>query len=358
MIAAGDKDVNGETVTDTLSTSVDDAPTRVDTSEAGDNTTQTTRLFGLATMMVAVIATAAGISLTLLYNSEMDRQSELLRELALGEARLIKTVISSQTDGVDGKILSNTALAEITAKIARELPKAQFGESGEFILARRQGDQIILTRRGAPFSPGPTLAIPMQSDLAAPARFGLLGKSGIVTVLDYAGTTVLAAHEPVPEYKLAVVAKINLQEVRGPFFLAAIWLSGGLVVFLVLVIGGWHRISLSIAQRERTAARLRQSEERLVRAQQIAKLGGWQYDFEAKEFSVTDEVSEILGLSNGDVDKVFKAGFDYIHPDDIKAVKNTRFSALKSNQKYDVEYRIIRPDGIECYIFEQGAFAL
>jgi len=103
LIAAGDKDVNGETVTDTLSTSVDDAPTRVDTSEAGDNTTQTTRLFGLATMMVAVIATAAGISLTLLYNSEMDRQSELLRELALGEARLIKTVISSQTDGVDGK---------------------------------------------------------------------------------------------------------------------------------------------------------------------------------------------------------------------------------------------------------------
>jgi hypothetical protein len=57
----------------------------------------------------------------------------------------------------------------------------------------------------------------MQSDLAVPARRGLRGHSGIVRVLDYAGVKVLAAHEPVPGYDLAVVAKIDLSECRARF---------------------------------------------------------------------------------------------------------------------------------------------
>lgn len=264
MLQGAEHGVEPKTVTGVGSTVVAGLSHSQSMQQETVSKTQTKRLFVLATMMVAVIATAAAVSLTLLYRAQLDRQSELLRELALGEARLIATVMAMKAGDAFYNAIPDAALTELTTDLVLNLPEAQFGESGEFILAHRLGNQIILARRGAPFSPGPTLAIPMQSDLAAPARFGLLGKSGIVTVLDYAGVTVLAAHEPVPGYNLAVVAKINLSEVRGPFVLAAIVTSIGIAVFLVLVIGGWYRVSLSIRQREATAAQLRRSEARFA----------------------------------------------------------------------------------------------
>ena len=200
-----------------------------------------------------------------------------------------------------------TSLGALADGLSQRLPKAGFGKSGEFILARRHGDQIILSRRGDPFSPGPTLTIPMQSDLAVPARLGLRGHTGIVRVLDYAGVKVLAAHEPVPGYDLAAVAKIDLFEVQGPFLIAAMVISGGILVFLILVIGGWHYISLTIAQREHTARKLRRSQSRLSRAQKIAHLGGWQYNFRTEEFSATDETYRLFGLARLEVDDAFRA---------------------------------------------------
>mgnify|MGYP003964216831 FL=1 len=317
---------------------------------------QRRRLMSLAAIMVAVVSTAGGVALSMLYRVDLDRQSELLRELALGEARLIETVIANQSGPNGPADIADATLANLTADLARRLPKAAFGESGEFILARRQGDQIILSRRGDPFVPGPTLSIPMQSDLAAPARFGLMGKSGMVTVLDYAGVKVLAAHEPVPGHKLAVVAKIDLAEVQSPFVWAAIVVFGGLTVFLILVIGGWHHISLNIRRREQALAKLRESEARLSRTERIANLGGWQYDLQTSEYTTTDQAFRVFGLPRCDSAKALKMTFDLVHPDDFAEVQKARHAALKHGRTYAVDYRITRPDGEARNIHEQSAF--
>ncbi len=277
---------------------------------AADTKAQRRRLFILAAVMITVIVAAAGVSLSLLYRAEIDRQSGLLRELALGEVKLIETLIATEhkAQGAHApNAMPSASLGKLIDDLAHRLPKAKFGKSGEFILAVRQGDQVILARRGKPFVPGPTLAVPVHSELAAPARFGLMGRSGIVTVLDYAGVKVLAAHEPVPGHGLAVVAKINLSEVRRPYYLAGVISSGGLIVFLILIIGGWHRISQSMMQRDRATARLRQSEARLSRAQRIAKLGGWQYDFAKQELSVTEETYRLFGVQPGEIENTFGA---------------------------------------------------
>jgi hypothetical protein len=118
--------------------------------------------------MVGVITTVAGVSLNLLYWTEVNRQSELLHELALSESRLIKSVITSEAASRGLETISNEVLAELTGALAQRLPKAAFGDGGKFILTRRAGDRIILSRRGQPFVLGSIRSAPMRSDLGIP----------------------------------------------------------------------------------------------------------------------------------------------------------------------------------------------
>lgn len=314
------------------------------------------RQLSLAVVMVAVVLSAAASSLIMLYRAELDGHSKLLLELAVSEARLIKTVIAARTEGLGPNAGPAASLAAFTDGLARNPPIAGFGESGEFILARREGDQIILSRRGEPFLPISKLAAAMQANLAVPARRGLSGRSGIVTVLDDTGVQVLAAHEPVPGHELAVIAKIDLAEVQGPFLLAAIVTSAGIAVFMILVVGGWRYISLSMRQREHAADALHRSQNRLARAQRIARLGGWQYNFRTREFNATDETYRLFGVSRRDIKSALDGTEKFVHPEDLEAARKVRAASIEIGGDYEIDYRIVLPDGEIRHIREQGAF--
>jgi hypothetical protein len=77
--------------------------------------------------------------------------------------------------------------------------------------------------------------IPWDSKLAEPMRQALSGKSGTIIGLDYRGQTVLAAHEPVAELNLGIVAKIDLSEIRAPFIKAS--LLSGLSAIVAIILG-------------------------------------------------------------------------------------------------------------------------
>ena len=329
---------------------------RAESLSAASTRTQQRRLFMLAVIMVTVVATAASVSLALLYRSELARQSEFLQELALGEARLTEAVISASEGPHEIHTVSDSTLMKLAHAAARRSPKAKFGRSGEFLLARRLDDRIVVLRRGETSVTDSRFSIPLQSQMAVPIRLALRGQSGILAAEDYAGTKVLAAYAPIPGHGVGVVAKVDLAEILDPLLPIGVITAGGLIVFLILVIGGWRRISVSMIQRDRTAAALRQSEARLSSAQRIANLGGWQYNFHKKEFSATDEAYRLFAVPTGQVRDIVRALFKAIHPDDRAEVRQVRRSAFKENRDYEVEYRIIRPDGVTRYIHEQGSF--
>ncbi|MCH8966570.1 MAG: PAS domain S-box protein [Planctomycetes bacterium] len=109
-----------------------------------------------------------------------------------------------------------------------------FGKTGELVMARHEGDQIVFLfhyRHGDGGDPEP---VPWASRLAAPMRLALSGKEGTLIGLDYRGEPVLAAHRPVDVVGLGVVAKSDLTEIRAPFVIAALT-AGGVTLLLVLV---------------------------------------------------------------------------------------------------------------------------
>jgi serine phosphatase RsbU (regulator of sigma subunit)/PAS domain-containing protein/putative methionine-R-sulfoxide reductase with GAF domain len=191
------------------------------------------RFFSLILIMASVSLVVGGIAIILLYRAALDESRQRLVETAQSQARLIEAVARFDrvwsTDYPEG--WASATLDQITDAHERY---EGFGKTGEFTLARRDEDNIVflLSHRHADVeSPRP---VPFESELAEPMRRALMGRSGTVIGLDYRGTKVVAAHEPVAEMDLGIVAKIDIAEVRAPFIKAALFAGGsGLLVVLL-----------------------------------------------------------------------------------------------------------------------------
>src|SRR6516165_11705324 len=121
------------------------------------------------------------------------------------------------------------------------------------------------------------------------------------------------------------------------------------------------RISLArdISERKRVEEVLRESEAKLQRAEGIAHFGWWERDFTTNLGSLSDEVCRIFGLTPADAGPhqgLWRARWlDLVHPEDRQRVTEAAAAALlRGGPRYDVEYRIIRPDGTERVVHSQG----
>jgi len=196
----------------------------------------------LFAIMTAVTVTIGGAAICILYRTALVEQEHRLIDAVRTEARIIEAVASYQLDHeADPANAEAATLAQIRDAQER-LHKGVLHNTGEFILARRRGDDIAFVWRRHGEDIDKPESIPFQSTLAEPMRRALSGHSGSMIGPDYRGTTVLAAYEPVAVFDLGVVAKINLAEVSAPFVRAGLIVIG----VGVLLIGIGTKVFFSI----------------------------------------------------------------------------------------------------------------
>jgi PAS domain S-box-containing protein len=185
-----------------------------------------------------IMATAAllvsALSIFSLYLTATEQYGLRLLEAVKSQARLIEAIAEFDilNNGNEDPELVRQAEREKLFVAYQEFE--DFGESGEFAIVLRDGDQIrfIPNRRNA--HSGTSQTIPFAGKWAEPMRRALAGKSGVMTGLDYRGVEVLAAYGPIPNLDLGLVAKIDTSEIRRPFIRVALFAFG--ITLLVIFV--------------------------------------------------------------------------------------------------------------------------
>ena len=108
--------------------------------------------------------------------------------------------------------------------------------------------------------------------------------------------------------------------------------------------------------RRRAEEALRESQLNLVKAQQLAKIGNWCWPIEAGELSFcSDEYARIHGVAPEDIRDLMKHQMErVIHPEDRDRVTEVFQKVDDDGLDYEIEYRIILPNGDERHVLEIG----
>jgi PAS domain S-box-containing protein len=101
----------------------------------------------------------------------------------------------------------------------------------------------------------------------------------------------------------------------------------------------------SLMRRKRAEDALRRRELQLAHAQQVARVGSWEWEVETDQIAWSDELYRIFGLDNDSFEATFEAFLRLVHPDDRDRVAREITAALTDLAPFERQLRIIRSDG-------------
>jgi PAS domain S-box-containing protein len=105
-----------------------------------------------------------------------------------------------------------------------------------------------------------------------------------------------------------------------------------------------------ITERKRAEEALRESKALLAKAEQLAHLGSWEWDIEPDQFTLSEGWQRVHGCHIGQLSS--ETLLPIAHPDDRARIEQAFDQALKGQQPYDIEHRIIRQDDGEVRIIQ------
>lgn len=232
------------------------------------------RMVVLTVIMAAACGIVVAVAMFVLYRVHIAEARADLMVTAQSQARLIEAVARYNARHADRMGEGDSSFDAGSATLGQIIDAHEhyhgLGETGEFTVAKREGDSIVFQLRHRHDEVETPEPIAFDSDLAEPVRRALLGLSGTLIGLDYRGETVLAAHEPVAELNLGIVAKIDLAEVRAPFLKAGT--VAGTITVLVVLVGVMVFLRISnpmIARLESHARDLREEAEERKQAEDV-----------------------------------------------------------------------------------------
>jgi PAS domain S-box-containing protein len=115
-----------------------------------------------------------------------------------------------------------------------------------------------------------------------------------------------------------------------------------------------RQLAVKQAELEESLKESREARLALSLAQEIALTGNWVWDLVSGQVSWSTGHYRILGLAPNAVTPSQELLIRHVHPDDRAAVQGALSRALEQHGSFELEYRIIRADGRERFVYGRG----
>src|SRR6201987_1794378 len=120
----------------------------------------------------------------------------------------------------------------------------------------------------------------------------------------------------------------------------------GVPVFEDGVFKAFHGTTIDVTEHERLTQELRRERAYLTEAQSLTHVASWACNFLTGQiFHLSDEALRFYGLDPSQGPVPFERLYKATHPDDEPGVRERFYGAIHARKDYDLEYRILRPDG-------------
>ena len=104
-------------------------------------------------------------------------------------------------------------------------------------------------------------------------------------------------------------------------------------------------IGRDASEKKRAEEELQRQQRHLVEAQTLAHLGSWYWDVDSSKAQWSDEQYRIFGHEPGSISVTYDTFLVALFPDDRDRVLSAISNALTGKVPYDIECRIVRPNG-------------
>jgi PAS domain S-box-containing protein len=114
-------------------------------------------------------------------------------------------------------------------------------------------------------------------------------------------------------------------------------------------------IRTDITAQKQKEEELRISNERFSRGQAFANIGTWDWNIQTGELYWSERIAPLFGYPGGDLETSYENFLNAVHPDDRQAVIDAVNASVERNLPYEIEHRVVWPDGQVRWLLERGA---
>jgi PAS domain S-box-containing protein len=116
----------------------------------------------------------------------------------------------------------------------------------------------------------------------------------------------------------------------------------------------WRKNTVDPTQQAQIQAALRHREAQLELALEFAHIGTWDWDLTTNQVVWNANHFSLLGLEPNGAEVTYELWRDRVHSEDLQRVKVAINHALHNHTTYEIEYRIIYPDGTLRWVTAKG----